>query len=86
MISKGQSDLLKSKTNVKDFVYTIMSMLWTREVLATHSITGRASNAFKDRDPKPKLDQDKIGSICGMFFGLFLAVSGTYLEHLHIDP
>ncbi len=39
--------------------------MWTREVTCTHSITGKASNAFKDRDAKPQLDAEKVKSICG---------------------
>jgi hypothetical protein len=42
-----------------------MGMLWTREVMCTHSITGKASNAFKDKDAKPQLDAEKVRSICG---------------------
>ena len=42
-----------------------MGMLWTREVLSTHSVTGRKSNAHKDANPKPQLDAQKVESICG---------------------
>ena len=58
--------MLRSKRNVKDFVYTVMGMLWTRKVLATHSVTGKTSNAFNEKEPKPQLDQDNVSSICGM--------------------
>ena len=42
-----------------------MSVLWKREVLLTHSITGKMSNAHKERDAKPALDPEKVQSICG---------------------
>ena len=42
-----------------------MGMLWTREVMCTHSITGKVSNAFKDKDAKPQLDAEKVKSTCG---------------------
>ena len=42
-----------------------MGMLWTREVLSTHSVTGRKSNAHKDANAKPQLDTQKVESICG---------------------
>ena len=64
-VPKGQQKVLKGKANLKDFVYSIMGMLWTREVLSTHSITGKSSNAFKERDAKPQLDQEKCKDICG---------------------
>ena len=41
-----------------------MGMLWTREILCTHSITGRVSNAFKEKEAKPQLDKEKVQSIC----------------------
>ena len=44
-----------------------MSMLWSSEVMASHSITGKSSNAFKSKEAKPQLDPDKISTICGMF-------------------
>ena len=65
VLTKGQHAVLRSKINAKEFVYALMSMLWTREVLSTHSITGKASNAFKGRDAKPPLDQEKVKNLCG---------------------
>ncbi len=65
VLTKGQHAVLRSKINAKEFVYALMSMLWTREVLSTHSITGKASNAFKGRDAKPPLDQEKLKNLCG---------------------
>ena len=64
-LTKGQCGVLKAKKNLKDFVYAIMEMLWSRAILSTHSVSGKVSNAFKEKGPKPQLDQDKITSICG---------------------
>ena len=64
-LSRGQVNVLKMKKDVRDFVYAIMDMLWSREILSTHSVSGKRSNAFKDKCAKPPLDQDKISSICG---------------------
>ena len=33
-----------------------MSMLWSHEVLYSHTITEKSSNAYKDKEPKPQLD------------------------------
>ena len=65
MLTKGQHSVLRSKATAKEFVYALMSMLWTREVLCSHSITGKASDAFKEKDAKPPLDQEKVKSLCG---------------------
>ena len=42
-----------------------MGMLWNRETLCTHSMTGRVSNAFKEKEAKPQLDKEKVQGICG---------------------
>lgn len=42
-----------------------MEMLWSRDVLATHSMTGKVSNAHKDKEAKPRLDQAKVIGLCG---------------------
>ena len=65
MLTKGQHGVITSKSNLKDFVYSIMGMLWSRDVLCSHSITGKASNAFKDKEAKPQLDSEKVKSLCG---------------------
>ena len=70
-VTKGQQKVLKGKGNLKDFVYSIMGMLWSREVLSTHSITGKSSNAFKEKDAKPQLDQEKVKDICGKQISIF---------------
>ena len=67
-VTTGQLKILKTKVNAKDFVYAIMSMLWSREILFTHSITGKVSNAYKEKDAKTQLDQEKVKSICGESF------------------
>jgi hypothetical protein len=64
-ITKAQNRVIRSKVNLKDYVYSIMGMLWSREVLCTHSLSGKASNAFKEKDAKPQLDKEKVQSICG---------------------
>ena len=64
-VTKWQKGVLIKKASAKDFVYTIMPMLWSREVLSTHSVTGRKSNAHKDVDIKLQLDATKVDSICG---------------------
>ncbi|CAB3978684.1 Hypothetical predicted protein [Paramuricea clavata] len=70
-ITKSQQKVLKGKGNLKDFVYSIMGMLWSREVLSTHSITGKISNAIKEKDAKPQLDQEKVEGICGKLMTFF---------------
>ena len=42
-----------------------MGMMWSREILCTHSMTGKVSNAFKEKDAKPQLDKEKVQTICG---------------------
>ena len=49
-------------------VYAIMSMLWSREVLYGHSITGKSSNTYKGKDAKTQLDPEKVDSICGEYY------------------
>ena len=64
-LTKAQFNLVTSKRDLKDYVYSIMGMMWSRDILCTHSMTGQSSNAFKDKDAKPRLDQDKVKAICG---------------------
>lgn len=68
IITKGQLKVLKSKGSLKEYIYSIMGMLWSRDVLCSHSMTGKSSNAFKDKDAKPQLDKEKVQSICGKLF------------------
>ena len=44
-----------------------MDIIRSREVLATHSLTGKVSNAHKDKDPKPSLDVAKVSALCGKY-------------------
>ena len=67
-ITKVQHKVLRSKANLKDYVYSVMGMLWSRDVLCTHSMTGKVSNAFKEKDVKPQLDEGKVKTICGELF------------------
>ena len=39
--------------------------VWSREVLASHSMTRKCSNAHKEKEPKPCLDATKISALCG---------------------
>ena len=64
-ITKAQYQVVKSKGTLKEYVYSIMGMLWSRETLCTHSMTGRVSNAFKEKEAKPQLDKEKVQGICG---------------------
>ena len=66
-MTSGQWKLLNSKDTAKEFVYAVMGMLWTRDVLFTHSITGKSSNAHSTKEAKPPLDPQKVKSICGKF-------------------
>ena len=56
--------VLRCKATAKDFVYALMPMLWSREVLCTRSVTGRISYAHKDKEAKPQLDSEKVENIC----------------------
>ena len=67
LVSKTQARILHEKPNAKEFIYTIMSILWSREVLFSHSVTGKSSNAYKEKDPKPQLNAEKVNSICGKY-------------------
>ncbi|KAK6165079.1 hypothetical protein SNE40_023677 [Patella caerulea] len=43
----------------KELIDYLMSMLWTKEILSSHSLTGKTAN------PKPCLDFDMVTSLCG---------------------
>ena len=48
-------------------VQKLSVLAFTQQVLATHSITGRASNAhLGQREAKPQLDPVKVGVITSM--------------------
>ncbi|KAL2099523.1 hypothetical protein ACEWY4_003917 [Coilia grayii] len=42
----------------------MMSALFTREEMAMSSLTGKATNAFKNHEAKPQLDVKKVSAIC----------------------
>ena len=66
-LSKGQKKVLGDKLSAKDFVYSALPMIWTREVLCTHSMTGKKSNAHRKREAKPQLDVEKVDSLCSKY-------------------
>ena len=63
----GQKERLAMHGNPKTFTYALMDMLWSKEILATHSLTGKVSNAHKEKNAKPCLDASKVAAICGMY-------------------
>lgn len=67
----SQKELLSLHGTPKLFTYAVMEMVWSRDVLATHSLTGKMSNAHKDKDPKPSLDPVKVAAICDMVVNKF---------------
>ncbi|XP_046863786.1 uncharacterized protein LOC124457608 [Xenia sp. Carnegie-2017] len=64
-ILHSQRDLLTLQGNPKNYTYALMDMIWSRDELATHSLTGKTSNAHKDKTPKPSLDASKVAALCG---------------------
>ena len=66
-LSKGQKKVLGGKLSAKDLVYSALPMIWTREVLCSHSMTGKKSNAHKEREAKPQLDVEKVDSLCSKY-------------------
>ncbi|XP_061829052.2 BEN domain-containing protein 6-like [Nerophis lumbriciformis] len=52
-----------SRSDQKKTTYTVCEVVFTREELANSSLTGRKSNAFKDKHEKPKLDDKKVSAI-----------------------
>jgi hypothetical protein len=66
----------------KTYIYSITEMLWSRSVLATHSMTGKVSNAHKDKEAKPCLDQVKVIALCGKLNLLFFNSTTMCLKML----
>ena len=62
----SQKQLLDLQGNPKAHTHTPMDMVWSREVLSTHSLTGKVSNAHKEKDLKPSLDVGKVSALCGL--------------------
>ena len=71
-LNKAQYKIIRSKSNLKDYVYAIMGMVWTRDILCSHSSTGRTSNAYPEKEPKPKLDEENVKTICGKLIAVTL--------------
>lgn len=42
-------------------------VVFTREELASSSLTGKRSNAFKDAAEKPQLDKNKVSAVVGKY-------------------
>ena len=58
-----------------------MDMIWPCDVMATHSLTGKVSNAHKDKEPKPSLDVGNVAALCGMcsmqyYYSCFYSILG----------
>ena len=73
-INRGQKKVLSGKLSAKDFVYAALPMIWSREVLCTHSVTGRKSNAHKEREAKPQLDAEKVNSLCSKYRNISIII------------
>ena len=67
-ILPSQKQLLDLQGNPKSYTYALMDMMWSRYVLATHSLTGKVSNAHKDKEAKPSLDVVKVNALCRKYF------------------
>ncbi|XP_072769805.1 BEN domain-containing protein 6-like isoform X3 [Nerophis lumbriciformis] len=52
-----------SGSGLKKTTYTVCEVVFTREEMANSSLTGKKSNAFKDKHEKPKLDDKKVSAI-----------------------
>ncbi|KAG1686773.1 DNA primase large subunit [Nymphon striatum] len=60
VVMKAQKKLRDMRSDAKSYIYSLMAMLWSRDVLSTHSLTSKRSNAHKDKVPKPCLDPDMV--------------------------
>ncbi|XP_013408848.1 BEN domain-containing protein 6 [Lingula anatina] len=63
-IHREEKALLERNRDPKKFIYCLMDFLWSRDVLATHSLTGKSCNAHKDKGAKPQLNQAKVVAMC----------------------
>ena len=61
----SQKKLHDSIGDAKNYVYSVMEIIWSRDVLATHSLTGKMSNAHKNKLANPCLDQTKVVALFG---------------------
>ncbi|KAG1652476.1 BEN domain-containing protein 6 [Nymphon striatum] len=60
VVMKAQKKRRDMRSDAKSYIYSLMAMLWSRDVLSTHSLTSKRSNAHKDKVPKPCLDPDMV--------------------------
>lgn len=58
-----------------------------RRVLTNFSVTGKTSNAFRKKEAKPQLDQDKLYEIIGetKFTEKVLRFTYSWVTHLYIE-
>jgi len=56
---------LVSRQDPKKTTYTMCELLFTRSELANSSLTGKKSNAFKDKAIKEKLDEARVQALAG---------------------
>jgi len=56
---------LVSRQDPKKTTYTMCEVLFTRSELANSSLTGKRSNAFKDKAIKEKLDEARVQALAG---------------------
>ncbi|KAG1708476.1 hypothetical protein GQR58_003138 [Nymphon striatum] len=61
---ESSKKLLDMHSGAKSYICSLMEMLWSRDVLSTHSLTGKTSNAHKDKVPKPYLDPEMVKQLC----------------------
>lgn len=64
-ISNIQISLLESCKKPSTYLTSLLSMVFGRETLIKGSVTGRASNRFKNKDASIQLDPVKIKLVCG---------------------
>ncbi|XP_063068659.1 BEN domain-containing protein 6-like [Engraulis encrasicolus] len=55
--------VLRLSKDPKKRISELMNSLFTREEMASSSITGKQTNAFRDREAKVQLDQTKVSAI-----------------------
>jgi len=62
---------LVSRVDVAKTTYTLCEVLCSKLELASSSLTGRKSNAFKNTEAKEKLNENKVRAIVGKFSHIF---------------
>ncbi|KAG1708477.1 hypothetical protein GQR58_003138 [Nymphon striatum] len=68
---ESSKKLLDMHSGAKSYICSLMEMLWSRDVLSTHSLTGKTSNAHKDKVPKPYLDPEMVKQLCDLVSNKF---------------